>query len=106
MLSEFLLVPNTVDDRSLEPLRLFEAARRALLGLEGSVLLVADDLQWVDDLSLALCSYLVCSAAEEDIPFAVIAATRSSSRGLSFHDRLIKDLGEGRGCAVVLGRII
>src|SRR5207248_967572 len=51
ILREFLFSPNPVDDRSLEPLRLFEAARRALLGLEGSILLVADDLQWVDDLS-------------------------------------------------------
>src|SRR5438309_1759471 len=103
ILSEFLLVPNPVDDRSLEPLRLFEAARRALLGLEGSVLLVADDLQWVDDLSLALCSYLVRSAAEEEIPFAVIAATRPTSRGLAFQDSLIKDLGEERVSTIDLG---
>src|SRR5256884_2169569 len=103
MLSEFLFGPTPVDDRSLEPLRLFEAARRALLGLEGSVLLVADDLQWVDDLSLALCSYLVRSAAEEEIPFAVIAATRPASRGLAFHDSLIKDLGEDRVSTIDLG---
>src|SRR5256712_13013713 len=61
MLREFLFSPNPVDARPLEPLRLFEAARRALLGLEGSILLVADDLQWVDDLSLALRPYLVRS---------------------------------------------
>src|SRR5437868_3601224 len=103
MLSEFLLVSSPVDDRSLEPLRLFEAARRALLGLEGSILLVADDLQWVDDLSLALCSYLVRSAAEEEIPFAVIAATRPTSRGLAFEDSLIKDLGEERVSTIDLG---
>src|SRR5438128_485367 len=103
MLREFLFSPNPVDDRSLEPLRLFEAARRALLGLEGSILLVADDLQWVDDLSLALCSYLVRSAAEEEIPFAVIAATRPTSRGLAFHDSLLKDLGEDRVWTIDLG---
>src|SRR5438876_187214 len=103
MLREFLFSPNPVDDRSLEPLRLFEAARRAMLGLEGSVLLVADDLQWVDDLSLALCSYLVRSAAEEEIPFAVIAATRPTSRGLAFHDSLLKDLGEDRVWTIDLG---
>src|SRR3989440_61222 len=102
-LREFLFSPNPVDDRSLEPLRLFEAARRALLGLEGSILLVADDLQWVDDLSLALCSYLVRSAAEEEIPFAVIAATRPTSRGLAFHDSLLKDLGEDRVRTIDLG---
>src|SRR6266849_6259558 len=103
MLSEFLFGPNPVDDRSLEPLRLFEAARRALLGLEGSILLVADDLPWVDDLSLALCSYLIRSAAEEEIPFAVIAATRPTSRGLAFQDSLIKDLGEDRVSTIDLG---
>ena len=103
MLSEFLFSPHPVDDRSLEPLRLLEAARRALLGLEGSILLVADDLQWVDDLSLALCSYLVRSAAEEEIPFAVIAATRPATRGLAFNDSLIKDLGEDRVWTIDLG---
>src|SRR5437870_9335597 len=103
MLSEFLFGPTPVDDRSLEPLRLFEAARQALLGLEGSVLLVADDLQWVDDLSLALCSYLVRSAAEEEIPFAVIAATRPTSRAMAFEDSLIKDLGEERVSTIDLG---
>src|SRR5438105_4994258 len=103
MLSEFLFGPHRVDDRSLEPLRLFEAARRALLGLEGSILLIADDLQWVDDLSLALCSYLVRSAAEEEIPFAVIAATRPTTRGLAFNDSLIKDLGEDRVWTIDLG---
>ncbi|TMF36171.1 MAG: hypothetical protein E6I30_04415, partial [Chloroflexi bacterium] len=103
MLREFLFGPHPVDDRSLEPLRLFEAARRALLGLEGSILLVADDLQWVDDLSLALCSYLIRSAAEEEIPFAVIAATRPTSRGLAFQDSLIKDLGEERVSTIDLG---
>ena len=51
---KYLFAPGPADDRSLEPLRLFEAARRALLGLEGSVLLVVDDLQWVDDLAGAL----------------------------------------------------
>src|SRR5256885_12294264 len=103
MLRELLFSPNPVDDRSLGPLRLFEAARRALLGLEGSILLVADDLQWVDDLSLALCSYLVRAAAEEEIPFAVIAATRPTSRGLAFQDSLIKDLGEERVSTIDLG---
>ncbi|OLB83277.1 MAG: hypothetical protein AUI15_36315 [Actinobacteria bacterium 13_2_20CM_2_66_6] len=103
MLREFLFGPHPVDDRSLEPLRLFEAARRALLGLEGSILLIADDLQWVDDLSLALCSYLIRSAAEEEIPFAVIAATRPTSRGLAFSDSLIKDLGEDRVWTIELG---
>ena len=46
---------------ALDPMRLFEAAHRALSRLEPAVLLI-DDLQWVDDLSLALCHYLVRAA--------------------------------------------
>jgi hypothetical protein len=34
ILSEYLFGPASTEDRSLEPLRLFEAARRALLGLD------------------------------------------------------------------------
>jgi hypothetical protein len=50
LLNEFLSAAGPTEDRSLEPLRLFEAARRALLGLEGLILLMVDDLQWVDEL--------------------------------------------------------
>ena len=55
-LDEALFGTAPSDDRPLEPLRIFEAAHRALLGLTGTVLLCIDDLQWVDELSLALCS--------------------------------------------------
>ena len=42
------------NDRPLEPLRMFEAAHRSLLRLESVILLLVDDLQWIDELSLAL----------------------------------------------------
>lgn len=103
MLGEFLFAPNPTDDRSLEPLRLFEAARRALLGIEGSILVVVDDLQWVDDLSLALCSYLVRSAEAEQMQLTFIGATRPASRGVVFEDSLIKDLGVDRVSTIDLG---
>src|SRR4029453_3980202 len=45
----------------LEPLRIFEAAHRALRAA-GPTLVLVDDLQWVDELSLALCHYLVRGA--------------------------------------------
>jgi len=45
----------------LEPLRIFETAHRALRQV-GRPLLLVDDLQWVDELSLALCHYLVRAA--------------------------------------------
>ena len=56
------------NDRPLEPLRMFEAAHRSLLRLEGVIVLFVDDLQWIDELSLALCSYLVRSASACMVP--------------------------------------
>src|SRR5256886_6024095 len=103
MLSEFLFGSMSTLDRSLEPLRLFEAARRALLGLDGSVLLIVDDLQWVDDLSLGLCSYLIRSAEAEQKGFAVIAAGRPASAGAAWQDTLIKELGADRVSTLDLG---
>jgi predicted ATPase len=46
---------------TLEPVRIFEAAHRALRS-KGPALVLVDDVQWVDDLSLALCHYLVRAA--------------------------------------------
>jgi DNA-binding CsgD family transcriptional regulator len=103
MLNEFLFAPRPTDERSLEPLRLFEAARRALLGLEGPVLLIVDDLQWVDDLSIALCSYLIRSAEAEQKGLAFIAATRPASGTVAFQESLIKELGANRVSILDLG---
>ncbi|MDQ6721152.1 MAG: LuxR C-terminal-related transcriptional regulator [Candidatus Dormibacteraeota bacterium] len=103
LLSELLSATGLAVDRSLEPLRLFEAARRALLGVEGPILLIVDDLQWVDELSLALCSYLVRSAETEQKGLALIAASRPAGGGAAFHDSLIKELGSDRVTEVELG---
>jgi DNA-binding CsgD family transcriptional regulator len=59
----------------LEPVRLFEAAHRAFRMFEPS-LLVVDDLQWVDELSLALCHYLIRAADESNLNLRVFAASR------------------------------
>jgi AAA ATPase domain len=64
----------------LEPVRLFEAAHRAFRGLEPS-LLVVDDLQWVDELSLALCHYLIRAAHEASQRLVVFAASRLEGGG-------------------------
>jgi DNA-binding NarL/FixJ family response regulator len=71
----------------LEPVRVFEAAHRALCGFEPS-LLVVDDLQWIDELSLALCHYLIRAARESGRHIVIFAATRPGGRGASLADAL------------------
>lgn len=66
-----LLEPST----ALEPVRVFETAHRALREFEPAVL-VLDDVQWVDELSLALAHYVVRAAADAGQRLAVFAATR------------------------------
>jgi DNA-binding NarL/FixJ family response regulator len=66
-----------------EPVQIFEAAHRALRAA-GPALILVDDLQWVDDLSLALCHYLVRAAEGAGPPLALIAAARPSAEVASF----------------------
>jgi DNA-binding CsgD family transcriptional regulator len=61
----------------LDPVRVFEAAHRAIDRL-GPVLITLDDLQWVDHLSVALCHYLVRGAVTAGRPLALVAASRPS----------------------------
>ena len=63
---------------SLESLRIFEAAHRALSRLTPA-LLVVDDAQWADDLSLSLCHYLLRAALDTGQGLAVFVATRPSA---------------------------
>jgi DNA-binding NarL/FixJ family response regulator len=70
------------DATPLEPLRVFEAAHRAL-GTFEHMLLVVDDLQWVDELSLALCNYLIRAAGGSGQPLVIFAATRPGGSGVS-----------------------
>lgn len=64
----------------IAPLQIFEAARRAFRTVEPALLLV-DDLQWVDELSLSLCHYLIRAASEAQHRLAVFASTRPDSAG-------------------------
>jgi DNA-binding CsgD family transcriptional regulator len=61
----------------LDPLRIFEAAHRALRAF-GPALIIADDLQWIDDQTLALCHYLMRGAQTSNQPVGLIAASRPS----------------------------
>ena len=61
--------------RQLERLQVFEAARRCLGELD-SVALLIDDLQWVDDVSMALVHYLLRDAEQSGRRLAVLTASR------------------------------
>ena len=87
---------------ALEPMRVFEAAHRALLSIEPVVLLV-DDLQWVDDLSLALCHYLVRAAEASEQRLTLMAAARPSLQASSFAASLSQVVPDGRCATVELG---
>jgi hypothetical protein len=85
-----------------EPLRVFEAAHRALRVVEPALVLV-DDLQWLDELSLALCHYLVRAAEASRQPLALIAVARPSPNATSFIGSLAQVLPAERMRQLELG---
>lgn len=89
---------------ALDPVRLFEAAHRTLSRLERAVLLI-DDLQWVDDLSLALCHYLVRAAEGTGQQLGLIAAARPSDQATSFTNSLSQVLPTARLTMLELGSL-
>jgi predicted ATPase len=74
----------------LEPLRLFEAAHRAFREMMPALLTV-DDVQWVDELSIALCHYLARAASESEQRVAIFVASRPGGAGMSVVDALPPD---------------
>src|SRR5437660_632955 len=86
----------------LEPMRIFEAAHRAVDIIE-PVLLVVDDLQWIDELSLALCHFLVRAANASGQRLALIAASRPSPQAGAFADSLAQLLPPERFTRLDLG---
>jgi DNA-binding CsgD family transcriptional regulator/tetratricopeptide (TPR) repeat protein len=90
------------DSDRLEPMRVFEAAHRAVEALE-PVLLLVDDLQWVDDLSLALCHYLVRAAEAAGQRLVLIAAARPSADASAFSASLRQVLPPDRIADLALG---
>jgi DNA-binding CsgD family transcriptional regulator len=85
----------------LEPMRMFEATHRAVERLEPFLLLL-DDLQWMDELSLALCHYLVRAGEVAGQPFALIAAGRPSAQAATFSASLRQVLPRDRVVDVML----
>jgi len=80
---EQLLYETPTERSALERVRIFEATHRALR-TAGPALVVVDDLQWVDDLSLALVHFLLRAAATDGQSLAVIAASRPSPKEATF----------------------
>jgi DNA-binding CsgD family transcriptional regulator len=82
---EAVLFP--ADRSALDRLRLFEACHRAFRHLHPALLLV-DDLHWIDELSFALCHYLIRGARETGHAVAVLAATRPLEAGATLVEPL------------------
>lgn len=101
-LDALAFAPAQAQPAALDPIRVFEAAHRALGTLEPS-LVVLDDLQWVDDLSLALCEYLLRAAADSDQRLSVLAASRPSFNASVFGGALARALPPERMALVPLG---
>jgi DNA-binding CsgD family transcriptional regulator/tetratricopeptide (TPR) repeat protein len=84
----------------VEPLRLFEAAYRALAAL-GPVLVALDDVQWVDEVSLGLLHYLIRAAEMGGLPLAFVAASRPSAAARSLAGSLGRVVVEPRRFAQI-----
>jgi DNA-binding CsgD family transcriptional regulator/tetratricopeptide (TPR) repeat protein len=87
---------------SLVPMRVFEAAHLAFRAF-GPALVLVDDLQWLDELSLALCHYLVRGAETSGQPLALLAAARPCSSASSLLASLRQVLPVERVESIELG---
>src|SRR5207247_10381158 len=89
---EALLFDDARDEAAaLHPLRIFESAQRALR-MVGPALVLVDDVEWIDELSLALCHYLVRAAHDRGEPLALIACARPSPTSVSLAESLAQVL--------------
>ena len=80
---------------SASMLPLFEAAYRCLVQV-APIALAIDDLQWVDDVSIGLISYLLRSAAADGVSVAILAVGRPSVRSGSLRDAIARGLADLR----------
>ncbi len=83
--------PSTAD-HALDRFRLFESCHEALTR-SPSRLLVCDDLQWVDEMSLALLRHLLSAAGADSLPLTLLCTSRPTSRAAEHLDALRRLLG-------------
>ena len=99
---EDLFFSRAGDPGSLDQLRVFEATHRALRALCPRVLVV-DDVQWVDPLSLALLHYLVRAAVDVGQPLVLATASRPSADTDRFAASVEAVLSPAALCTIELG---
>lgn len=85
-----------------DPLRIFEAAHRAMPAL-GTQLLIIDDIQWIDQRSLALLVYLLKAAETTHRTLIVVAAARPSPEAAVFGAAIGTEMPVARRALVELG---
>ncbi len=83
MLQELVFQASGYETSTIEPVRVFEIAHRAL-GDRQPALLLMDDLQWLDPLSVALIHYLVTAAYNTGKSLILWAASRPSTNATAF----------------------
>jgi DNA-binding CsgD family transcriptional regulator/phage baseplate assembly protein W len=83
------------------PVRVFEAAYRALASV-GPAVVVVDDLQWADDLSLALVHYLLRASTSASTPLSVLAAGRNVARTIGFAEEVGRLVSPDRSLVIDL----
>jgi DNA-binding NarL/FixJ family response regulator len=83
-------------------LQAFESAHRAVAGF-GPLVVVMDDLQWVDAESMGLADYLVNAAETAGNPLVLIAAARPSPAAASFAGTVLGRVASERATTLQLG---
>lgn len=86
---------------AVDPVRIFESVHRGLAA-RAPVLLVVDDVQWIDDLSTALVHYVV-RAAMTSGDLHVLAAGRAAARTHALAEDLARLLDAERVTSIALG---
>jgi DNA-binding CsgD family transcriptional regulator len=78
-----LLAAETPDESGLEALRVFEAAYRVLTTMAPAVIVV-DDVQWADELSLAFAHYLLRAADADEVTLVALCGARPTPESETF----------------------